>query len=392
MTQVDQDRIRIFRTREEIETLRDFWNVCRPGRDADLDFYLFIVDLYPQTRRPHVVVLYNGDTPKALLAGRLDVGSLSARVGYFALPLPTMRILQFVHGGWLGDISAADAKLLIGSIVETLAAGEADVASLHYPDISSPLVYWATRLPSRLCSDHLIQPQARRVREFPDTDKMLLASLSQNERYQHRKRARRIEQDFSECEITLLATPDTVDRLMRDAEIIAKTSYQRGLGVGFARTPIIHARLEYEARMGWLRAYVLYLNKHPAAFWIGSFRNRTFLSDYLAFDPAYARYGPGLYLMVKVMEELHDDPRSGASAAKCIDFGIGDAIYKERLSNRHWLESPVYIFAPNITGVGVNILRSGVGMLSSLAKRTPVLGAIKRRWRRHLTGKELNAK
>src|ERR1700730_6603508 len=140
MTQVYQDRIRIFRTREEIETLRDFWNVCCPGRDADLDFYLFIVDLYPQTRRPHVVVLYNGDAPRALLAGRLDVESLSVRLGYFALPLPTMRILQFVHGGWLGNISEANAKLLIGSIVETLAAGEADVASLHYPDISSPLV------------------------------------------------------------------------------------------------------------------------------------------------------------------------------------------------------------------------------------------------------------
>jgi len=240
-----------------------------------------------------------------------------------------------------------------------------------------------------LCSDHLIQPQARRVCEFPETNKAFLASLSQNERYQHRKRSRKLEQDFSGCEIELFATPETVDRLMQDAETIAKTSYQRGLGVGFAQTPIIQARLDYEARIGWLRAYVLYLNKQPAAFWIGSFRNRTFLSDYLAFDPTYAQYGPGLYLMVKVMEELHDDT---PSAAKCIDFGIGDAIYKERLSNRNWLESPVYIFAPNAKGMGVNILRSAVGALSGLAKRTSLPGAIKRRWRRHLTGKELKAK
>jgi hypothetical protein len=389
VTQADRYQIRIFRTREEIEKLRGFWNVCSSGRDADLDFYLFIVDLYPETLRPHVVVLYDGDAPKALLAGRLDASSLSVRAGYLALPVPKMRILQFVHGGWLGDISDANAKLLIGSIIEVLDAGEADAASLHCPDLSSPLVHWATRLPNRWCSDHLIRPNAHRVRDFSETACAFLASLSQNERYQQRKRARRIEQDFSDHEIEVFTAPDDVERLMRDAEVVARTSYQRGLGIGFSETPIIQARLEFEARTAWLRAYVLYLNKRPVAFWIGSLRNQTFLSDYLAFDPAYAQYGPGLYLMMKVMEKLYGDTRTGPNAVKRIDFGIGDAIYKERLSNKYWQESSVYIFAPNIKGVGVNALRLAVGLLNRSAKilmgMTPLLGGIKRRWRRRVT-------
>jgi hypothetical protein len=389
LAQVDQYQIRILRTREEIEAIRGFWYGCCSSRDADLDFYLFIVDLYPETLRPHVVVLYDGDTPKALLAGRLDASSLSVRVGYLAFPVPKMRILQFVHGGWLGDISSANAKLLIGSIVETLSAGEADAASLHCPEASSPLVYWATRLPNYLCSDHLIRPQAHRVRDVPETAGAFLVSLSQNERYRQRKRVRGIEQDFSNCKIELFTTLDRVERLMRDAEAVAKLSYQRGLGIGFSEAPIIKARLEFEARMGWLRAYVLYLDGHPTAFWICSLRNGTFLSDYLAFDPAHAQYEPGLYLIVRVMEELCGASREQTAAVKRVDFGIGDASYKERLSNNHWHESSVYIFAPNIKALWVNALRSVAGVMNHSAKalmsKAPLLGKIKRMWRLKVT-------
>jgi Acetyltransferase (GNAT) domain len=384
-----QYHIRTLRTRTEIETLREFWSSCGPCRDADLDFYLFIIDLYPEALRPHVVVLYDGEVPKALLAGRLDASSVPVKAGYVTIPVPRMRILQIVHGGWLGEISDANAERLIGSIVETLSKGEADVALLHCPNLSSPLVHCAEGLPYRWCSDHLISPQAHRVLDLSEVTGPFLASLSQNERYQQRKRARRIEQDFNDHRIELLTTPDEVERIIQDAEAVAAKSYQRGLNIGFSETPIIRSRLNFEARKGWLRAYILYLNKRPSAFWIGSLRDRVFLSDYLAFDPAYAKYGPGMYLIVKVMEELCRDRCDGAVALERIDFGIGDASYKERLSNRHWQESPVYIFAPSIKAVGVNALRSAMGLMSHSAKglvgMTPLLDRIKRMWRRRVT-------
>lgn len=192
-------------------------------------------------------------------------------------------------------------------------------------------------------------------------------------------------QDFSDCAFARLTKPDEVGCLIGDAEAVAKKSYQRGLGTGFSETPIIRARLEFEARMGWLRAYILYLDKRPAAFWIGSLRNGIFLSDYLAFDPAHARYAPGLYLIMKVIEDLCEDSNAGVQR---IDFGIGDAIYKERLGNSEWLESSVYIFAPNVKGVSMNALRSAVGMLDQSAKSfmgmTPLLGRIKQTWRAHM--------
>lgn len=383
-------RIEILRSHPEVEALREFWNACNPRRDADLDFFLFIVDIYREAERPHVVVLYEKDIPKALLAARLEVGYVPVKLAYFALPVPKMRILQIVHGGWLGDITEVNSALLIGSVLNSLATGEADAASLHCPDLRSPLVRSARTLPHWWSTDHCVAPQARRVRDISGSPGSFVSSLSQNERYQQRKRARNLTQAFRDCRIECFRSLADVDRLMRDAEIVAAKSYQRGLNVGFSETPIIRSRLEFEARKGWLRGYILYLDNQPCAFWIGSLRNEIFLSEYLSFDSAYAKYAPGMYLIMKVIENLNDD-KSG-DPVRLIDFGIGDTSYKERLANRHWQESAVYIFAPRIKAVWVNALRSSVGSINRSARHvlqlTPWLAGIKRTWRARVAHNE----
>jgi CelD/BcsL family acetyltransferase involved in cellulose biosynthesis len=191
---------------------------------------------------------------------------------------------------------------------------------------------------------------------------------------------------FPNTRIVRFGAADEVERLVRDVESVARRSYQRGLGVGFSETPYMKSRLEFEARKQWLRAYVLYLDDEPRAFWIGSLRNRVFLSDFLGYDSNYAQYSLGMYLVLNVLEELSIDSPDGLS---CVDFGIGDALYKERLSNRHWQEAPVYIFAPSLKAVAVNGLRSAVAALNLLAKHSlraiPAFGNVKRKWREKVT-------
>jgi hypothetical protein len=380
-----QYRIQILKTRAEIEGIREFWHACNPGRDADLDFYLFFVDLRSEVRRPHVVVLYDGDVPKALLAGRLEDARMSIKFGYLNLPAPTMQLLQFVHGGWLGDTSNANAELLIRSVLHSLKTGEADGAVLHYADISSPLFRCAKVLPRWYCSDHAVSPQIHRFRDFSDKAEGVLANLPTKQRYNLRSRARKLTQDFPNTRIERISEVDELDRLVANAESVVSKSYQRGLGVGFSATPFVRSRLEFEARKGWLRAYILYLDGQPCAFWIGSLRNRVFVSDYLAFDPAYAKYGPGLYLIVQATNELLQDP-SGAAVER-IDFGIGDASYKARFSNRERQEAVICMFAPAARAVAINALRSGVGTANDAAKKAmgPLADRIKRLWRMRVT-------
>jgi Acetyltransferase (GNAT) domain len=364
---------RVLRTREQLNSLRDFWQSCQPCRDSDFDFFLFFIDANPETQRPHVVAVYEAGIPIAILAGRLDIARIPVRVGYFSFPVPKLRVLNFVYGGWLGDRSEQNARLLIDSVLEVLRAGEADAAMLHSADLVWPLVHCARTLPSKFSIDHLIEPQNHWFREGA-VGPGLLAALPQKRRYTQRRRAQMRAADFQDIKIETFQAPEQVERLMRDAEVIASTSYQRGIGVGFADTPIIRSRLEFEARHGWLQGHILYLDSRPVAFWITSVRNKVAVSDYLAFNPEYAKYAPGMHLMISAIEGLHDVDR--------IDFGGGDAEYKELFGNKLQLEATVYIFAPTIKSVAVNALRTGARAVHQSAKRAlPHIAAIKRRWR-----------
>ncbi len=379
-------RIRVVRTRSEIESLRAFWSSCNPSRDADIDFFQFILDIYPQVQRPHIVVLYEGGLPTALLVGRLEASRVPVKLGYVALPVPELRVLQIVHGGWLGDISEHNARMLIESIMNSLATGEADAASFHSPDVNSPLVKYARSLPSWWCGDHLINPQAHRLCELPEKAGSFLAGLSKKGRYNQRKRAESIACDFAESRIERFGSSADLDPLMRDAETVAAKSYQRGLGVGFSETPVIRSRLHFEASKGWLRGYILYFDGQPVALWIGSLRNGVFLSEYVSYDPAYAKYGPGLHLILSILEELQ---ASSSRLVRLIDFGIGDATYKELLANLSRQESTVYVFAPRVKPVCINLLRASIGKLNRLAKSLlgrSWLAGIKRRWRTGVSG------
>ncbi|MDR3489986.1 MAG: GNAT family N-acetyltransferase [Bradyrhizobium sp.] len=362
-------RIQTLRSREEIEPFREFWNACNPVRDCDLDFYLFVTEHIDGCLRPHVAVLLEGERPRALLAGRIDVAKIPIKAGYLALPVPELKILRIVHGGALGELSSETAQLLVSSVINSLSTREADAAMLESVEVNSPLTECARALPSRFCSDWLFQTIPHRMWNMSGAGGPFQTHLSSNARYQQRKRAAKLKSSFGEVRVERFRTPDELSQLMTSAETIAEKSYQRGLGVGFLRTPFVAARLAFEAQKGWLRGFVLYLDNQPCAFWIGSLRNGTFVSNYLAFNPTYSDYSPGMYLLLIAMEEIWAD----GSVVRLFDFGGGDAPYKERLANVCVEETQIYIFAPRLKPLAINALRSTIGAVSHSIKRSETL-------------------
>jgi hypothetical protein len=363
ISQTPDKHTRILRSRSEVETLRAFWVSCHTHRDADLDFFLFIGDLFTNVLRPHVVVLYEKSQPIAVLVGRLETSKVPIKMAHLTFPAPKMRVIQI--SGWLGETERY-GELLVQSLFRSLEKGEADVACFRYIDTESALAMHARKAAPDLCSDFLTASQAHwfSVRKNGES---FLACLSRNERAQQRRRERGIAQTFNNHRIELFCSAEGIGRLVQDAEEIAKKSYQWRLNVGFSDSPETRARLEFDASKGWLVAHILYLDERPCAFWFGSLRDRVFLSNYLAFDPAYSKYSPGMYLMLKVMETLSTGTSS--YCADRIDFGVGDAIYKERLSNHNNREALFYIFAPRLAPISVNALRSAVQLLNGLTKK-----------------------
>lgn len=385
-TPKDDLSLRVYRDLAALEELRGFWSSMQIPPSGNLDFFQAIVCSAPDVVRPHVMVVFKAGQPRALLPGRLERGRIEVKIGYFRLPTPILNILTFDTAGWLKYVSAAESELFIKNIMDQLQTGEADAANLQHMDEDHPLQRLAKSLPGSMWSDHCPVAQVHWTRQFRDAA-AFFESLSANERYNQRRRLRRLTDTFrAGVRIESFHDRSCVEQLMNDAETIAKSSYQRGLGVGFVNDASMRLRLRFAAEQGVLCAYVLYLGSKPSAFWITTLSGGVLYNDFMAFDPAYAKFGPGAYLAIHVIEAILTEDRG--SPLRGVDFGPGDAEWKARLGNHRAELVSRYVFAPKWKATVCNLLR----MLAYVAdcggklmlRRAGVLTYVKRRWRRRL--------
>lgn len=377
--------VQVIRNIKQIEALRAAWTSWRGHRDADIDVYQTILALRPDAAKPHVILIERDGRPDAILVGEESTTTLSKRVAYWTMPLSRVRVLSFVYGGFLGNQSEENAKLVIKEIERSLRQGEADVATLSYIREDTPLHAFGTRDRSLLMRDPFPVTQSHWMMDMPDTPDGIFAGISREHRRKLKAEAKKFATAFPDLNIGRFHGSERVDELLREAERVAATTYQRGLGVGFSDSRAIRELLRLEAKKGWLRGYVLYAGNRPCAFWIGCIYNGVFLSEYLGHDPSYAKYSSGTYLLMCATEYLW---REGVSA---IDFSIGEAFYKQRFGNRHWNESTIYLYAPTWAGMRVKALRTMAVMINSagkaLLKRGNLRGRLKKFWRQRVTSR-----
>lgn len=373
-------RTRVLKTIPESDQIRSVWNAWAGHRDSEGDFFLTVLRANEENLRPHVVVVERGDVPEAVLVGRIVRSQIEFRVGYLRFKSKAV-ILYFVHGGPRGSSSGEVSELLVAEVMRCLEAGEADVAYLNLLKTDSELYKAATSIPGFLTRDHVRLTQPHFCLAVPSSKEQLYKGLSSKSRQTLRRQSRKLVEAFGGAvRVESYRQESEVDNLVRVAEQIAKKSYQRGIGVGFNDTPETRERLQLAARKGWLRGYVLYLADHPAAYWIGSLYQGTFLSDYLAHDPADAKHSPGMYLVMNVIESF-----CGDGQVKAVDFAPGEGQYKQVLGNVNWQEAPIYIFSRSWTGLKLSLFRFATARINRTAKtilaRTAILRGLKKYWR-----------
>jgi GNAT superfamily N-acetyltransferase len=378
--------VRVCRTVADIEEIRPFWASWKGYRDSDIDFYLEFIRTRQEVLRPHVIVLSRDGRPDALLIGRLEKTRIDSKIGYLRLPAVPARILTFAYGGLRGNASEENCIALVRSIMDSLRRGEADLAFLHKPGEDDLVYKRALSLPSFWCRDHLTYPESHHVMKLAENIEQVYQGFSHGLRGQLRRKQKKVLKEFNGLvKVTCFRDASELDRIIAEAEVIAKKTYQRGLGVGFEDTPAMRGRLNFCAEKGWLRAGVLYIGDRPCAFWIGTVYDGVFVSDFLAFDPEFRDYSLGSYLLIAMIEEFCKE------GTKAVDFGFGPGEYKERFGNSELREASVHIFAPNFKGLTLNALRTVTVLVESTLKKslqkTNLLPKIKRLWRERVSQK-----
>ena len=135
---------------------------------------------------------------------------------------------------------------------------------------------------------------------------------------------------------------------------------------------------------GWFRAYVLYLEGRPVAYWHGIGYRGVFHVGISAYDPALANLSVGTYVLMRLIADLCAD-----DSVTELDYGFGDADYKSRFGEEQWLQGNVLIFAPSFRAARINLVITTLSGIDSLARRIlerqDVAGRLKRAWRRRLS-------
>ncbi len=382
--------IRIARSTEEVEALREVWTSWGGHRDSDIDVVLMIIESLPEAIRPHVIALYKGGKPDAILIGRFEKKRLAFKVGYLTVFRSWARCLTFVYGALRGSASAENAELLVQEVCRCLKNNEADLARFEFIRVDSPLYQKAMNLPGLLSRDSHPAVQLHDLMEISGSVETVYQRMSSKSRGELRRKMRKLEvHPAGALRIVCYREPAEIDRMFADVERIAQNTYQRGLGAGFADTPAVRQRLGLAARKGWLRAYVGYLGERPISFWIGMLYGDTFVGEYLGFDAEFRQFAPGMGLMMKGIEGFCTG--ANGDVVKKLDFGLGHAEYKVALSTENWNEAMVHIFSPTFKGALLRSAWTGSQTMDRWARgvlsSTSFLPRLKRIWRDRLAHK-----
>jgi hypothetical protein len=219
---------------------------------------------------------------------------------------------------------------------------------------------------------------ARWELELPPAFEDFVRSRSRATRGSIRNYASRLERDFSgELTTRVYRRPDELQELVTAMGYIAHRSWQGEVGIGFGQDERELRSISRILRQGRLRGYVLYVRDQPAAFWYGSACGDRFHLGTTGFDPQYADYRAGTYLLMRVIRDLCSDP-----SISFLDYGLGDADYKRRYGSRRWEEQDVIVFHGRPRALAVRALLSAAEIAQSGIDRATANPRLKRELKR----------
>lgn len=388
MTLISNDiLISVASSAEEVEQYRNAWKSLQWHPNADIDFYLTINKSRPEIIRPHVFILKENGCVKAMLVGRIEEVRFDLHFGYKIIFKEKIRQLHLIHGGNAIALNSVHERRMFFEIMNYLKGGDVDAVFFDHINTDSELYKLARSVPGCFLRDSFPIITSRWQMELPDSIGTFLQKIGSKHRYWLKRLERVVYNDFPQrVQFAFHSSQADIDKLCVDVESVALKTYQRGIGAGFHDNSENRARLELEAKKGWLRAYLIYIDETPCAFWIGSLYNGVFHLSFTGYDPHYRKYELGTVLLMKMIGNLCQD------RIRTIDFGFGEAFYKQRFGKKVWDESSLYIFAPTPKGLVLKAKRAAVVGVSQVSKRLVKKAGLEQRikslWRKKLLKKE----
>jgi hypothetical protein len=372
---------------EAVCCIRSEWERLQYHPNSDFDHYLLVCRLRNEVLHPWALSVWDGEHCRAIVAGRLERNQLRPRLGYASLPSISTIVLAIVHEGILGEPRDEDFQAVVEALFQTLNQRLADAISIHALPETFLSLWDALRVRSRQTMG-MTSPVWKIHRELtlPKEPGFLLNNMRSKHRSWVKRKERELSAAFSDG-IQWSWHKDIADvpRLCRRMEAVARTTYQRGLGAGFIDNEEMRQRLTLFADRGQTRVSLLEINGTPKAFWLGTVYRNVFYSGATGYVPEMRPFEVGTSIFLRLVDELV------LEGIERLDFGLGDADYKERFANRSRREADLLLFGKTPKS---RLLRAYLGCATTLERsarctleRFGVFSRLKQAWRARLRAK-----
>ena len=366
-----------------IQELKSIWERLQHHPNSDYEHLLLVCNLRGEVIDPFALGLWANGNCNALVAGRVEETVLRPAIGYARLPGPRVKAITIVHEGLLGVMEQRDADAAVEALRTASLGLGADVIGIHFlPE--DHLIWNALRrkpgIAMGIKRPHWTIHRTLRLGKEPG---FLLRQMRSKHRAWIRRKQRDLADTYPEkvCWIWHSLITD-IPALCEKLEAVARTTYQRGLGAGFINNKETRDRFDLFARRGQLRVLLLEIDGLPKAFWLGSVYRGVFHSHATGYTPDVRDFEAGTLVFLHMVDELVQE---GISK---LDFGLGDASYKERFADNQWREASIQVFAPTLKGCALYTYLGLCRWLEEKARyvvqRLGVFDQVKQSWRRSL--------
>lgn len=376
-------KVSVARTTDEVERLRERWPSAElTDIDADIDFFLAVVRGAGSVIRPHVILIEREGVPDLWAIARLERVQHPLALGYWVLCRPVMRTLVVCFGGIHGPTNTNEEDLILAELLRGLRTGQADLLLIRNLDNGGSLLDGATRSVGWLLRPHGLSPAERWIAATSGSLSEFLAGRSSKTRNNLLRRDRSFSRTFGDrVEVRTFGDAEDFVRVRQDMRTVAARSYQDRLGVAYSDSQLEQEIVSQGLSQGWFRAWIVYIDEVPVAFWSGTYFNGVFATWSPGFDPDFGHQSVGRFTMFRMIEDLCQDPD-----VKILDFGSGDADYKREFGETRGRQVDFYAVSRRPMPILLNLSLSALAVVNTqgrtFAKNSKVGRRVKSAWRK----------
>jgi len=244
---------------------------------------------------------------------------------------------RLAGGQFLGEqTSPEQIDRLLRLAISHASEAKADFLLIEDLDVSSALYRSVQEQASRgseLFVSHDFQP--RRYVDFPAEAAEYWKTFSSRSLSKFRRNLKK----FGKTELERVTELDQIPEFLQAAHDISVESWQsRRFGLRIRNDDAELQQLSALAQHGLLRSYLWRIEGRPAAFAVCNQHGGCFHYEEIAFRAEFSQFSPGRTMLHQIVEDLlsHNPPQT-------LDFGGGDAEYKQQFANRESRSGTVWL-------------------------------------------------